>query len=96
MNEKSPFTKDDITYALFDIDPAAYYQERYAYSNVAGVVANEGRVTRNTLVYQKAHYLHEALRRYLTDTGNRSAKVLEVGCGSGTFGARLKHFFSGN
>ncbi|KEQ25969.1 class I SAM-dependent methyltransferase [Paenibacillus tyrfis] len=93
MSEKTPFTKDDITYALFDIDPAAYYQERYAYGDVVGVVANEGRVTQNTLIYQKAHYLHEALRRCLSDPGNHPVKVLEVGCGSGTFGARLKHFF---
>lgn len=93
--ETKPLTKDDVTYALFDIDPAAYYQERYAYHNVVGIAGKEGAVARNQLSYQKTHYLHEAFRLLLSETGNERVKVLEVGCGSGVFGARLKHEFPG-
>ena len=92
MAERSPLTKNDITYELFEMDPAVYYQERYAYSNVVGIVAKEGRVARNSLVYQKAYHLLETIRRLSNETGNRPLRVLEVGCGSGTFGARVKHF----
>ncbi|MDF2671720.1 MAG: hypothetical protein K0R67_4026, partial [Paenibacillus sp.] len=91
MKEKTTFSREEITYALFELDPEAYYKARFANHNVIGIVANEGLVVRNSLVYQKASYLYEALRRCRPD--HQPVKVLEVGCGSGTFGARVKQFF---
>lgn len=93
MAENSDRSKNEITYALFDMDPAVYYQERFAYSNVVGVAAQESRVTRGSVAYQKASNLMDTLRGRVNETGNPALKVLEVGCGSGTFGARIKRFF---
>ncbi|MBN2979904.1 MULTISPECIES: class I SAM-dependent methyltransferase [Cohnella] len=93
MSQRAPATKNEITYALFELDPAVYYEERYAYSNVVGIVEKEGPVAKNSLVYQKSSCLMEALGRCVAAAGTEEIKVLEVGCGSGTFGARVKRDF---
>lgn len=93
MNESASRMKEDVTYALFDLDPAAYYKEKYANVHAVGAAARESLAVRSTLIYQKAADLLAALRDCMSETGSRALKVLEVGCGSGTFGGRIKHAF---
>ncbi|CAM3872085.1 class I SAM-dependent methyltransferase [Cohnella lubricantis] len=94
MAERSLQDKNGITYELFELDPAVYYQERYAHRDVVGIADKEGSAVRSSLAYQKARQLLETLRLLKREAGDRRLQVLEVGCGSGAFGSRVKRFDS--
>ncbi|WP_442603223.1 class I SAM-dependent methyltransferase [Paenibacillus sp. KN14-4R] len=94
MEHDSSISKKDVTYELFDLNPSEYYEERFAYIPVRAIVANETKAVQHTLIYQKSASLHDALRTYIAEVNPQApVKVLEVGCGSGTIGARLKSIF---
>ena len=58
----SRFTKNDITYALYDIDPAEFYATKFHYPGKVEPAATSGAI-RRTVNFQKTDFLLEELRR---------------------------------
>ncbi|MCY2954081.1 MAG: class I SAM-dependent methyltransferase [Planctomycetota bacterium] len=83
------FKEDEITYQLFDINPAEFYKRRFLYPQKVQA-DQEGDAVRATIGYQKTQFVLDAIKD--ADDGGR-LRILEVGCGSGIYGARVKHFF---
>ncbi|MCR8644690.1 class I SAM-dependent methyltransferase [Paenibacillus sp. N1-5-1-14] len=93
MNDRVSLTKDEVTYERFELNPAEYYENRFAHTPVKTVVGKESLATKQTIIFQKSAALHEALHNFIAERGNNETiKVLEIGCGSGTIGARLKAY----
>jgi SAM-dependent methyltransferase len=83
------FTADEITYELFEINPAAFYKERFLYPQMNP--AEETAAMKATIGYQKTEFLLENIRTLGLD--QRPVKILDLACGSGVYGARIKYYF---
>lgn len=81
---------EEITYALFGINPEEYYKKRFLVENKFNVQA-ESLAIKKTILYQKSQYLSDLIKQIGGE--HKQLKVLDVGCGSGLIGARVKHFF---
>ncbi len=90
MISSKKFFPEEITYQLFDINPAEYYQKRFFVENQLNV-KEENKAIRNTILYQKIQYLSDLIKQMGGE--HTPLKVLDIGCGSGLIGARVKHFF---
>jgi ubiquinone/menaquinone biosynthesis C-methylase UbiE len=80
-------TLNDITYELFDINPAEFYKARFLYPPLNP--AQEDPIIKMSLSYQKINHLVRAIRQH---AGAGPLKILEVGCGAGPIGARVKYY----
>lgn len=90
MTSPKKFSSEEITYNLFGINPEEYYQTRFLVADKLNVEA-ESIAIRNTILYQKSQYLSDLIKQIGGE--QQELKVLDVGCGSGLIGARVKHFF---
>lgn len=84
------FSPEEITYTLFEINPEEYYKKRFLVEAKLNVNA-ESLAIRKTILYQKSQYLNDLIKQLGGE--HKQLKVLDVGCGSGLIGARVKHFF---
>ena len=83
---------NDITYELFDIDPTAFYSTRFS-DNGKKFKANAfPPLCRQTMGFQKFDFLVEEVAR-AARSQIVGFSVLDIGCGSGRFGAYLKSRF---
>lgn len=81
-------TLDDITYERFGIDPATFYNSRFVDSEAYNVAALPS-VYKRTIGFQKFDLLAaEAEAAAAAQPG--PLRVLDLGCGSGRFGAYVK------
>ena len=81
----SKYTHDDITYALFGIDPAEFYRTRFAYGpGVENGLAHP--LLRYDIGYENVRRLVADVRTFLPSGG----KLLDIGCGSGSHGPTLR------
>ncbi|AQS58806.1 class I SAM-dependent methyltransferase [Desulforamulus ferrireducens] len=83
------FVPEEITYLLFGINPEEYYRKRFFEKTKLDVKA-ENLAIRKTIIYQKSQYLIDLIKQLGGE--HQQLKVLDVGCGSGFIGARVKHF----
>jgi ubiquinone/menaquinone biosynthesis C-methylase UbiE len=78
------YAPEEITYELFGIDPAEFYKTKFALGEgLADALANP--VFRYEVAYEKFRRLIADLRSFLPGGG----KVLDIGCGAGTYGPTL-------
>ncbi len=81
-------TREEVTYGLFDIDPARFYSERFVSPIIVSPDLSLASLT--DIVYQKIQRLLGTIRSV---ANGRPLKILEVGCASGLTGARVKFAF---
>lgn len=82
---KPKYTHDDITYALFGIDPAEFYRSRFAYGpGVENGLADP--VLRYDIGYENIRRLVADVQSFLPGGG----RVLDIGCGAGHYGPTLR------
>ncbi|MCY2955298.1 MAG: methyltransferase domain-containing protein [Planctomycetota bacterium] len=82
-------SQSEVTYELFDINPAEFYKQRFL-TPAPLPPTQENMAIRTVISYNKINRLVDAIRK---NVGADEFKVLEVGCGSGPIGARVKHNF---
>ncbi len=84
-------SKDEITYATFGIDPAEFYATKFHFPGRLDPAAVGG-AFRRTINFQKVDFLLEELRSAGAGT-EPGLRVLDLGCGSGIYGAWVRHEF---
>lgn len=89
---KTVYNWNDITYELFGIDPASFYSTRFSSNGEKFNPAAFLPICKETMGFQKFEFLAEEMER-AARSRTPGFSVLDIGCGSGRFGAYLKSLF---
>ncbi|SEO84874.1 class I SAM-dependent methyltransferase [Nitrosovibrio sp. Nv6] len=82
----------DITYDLFEIDPVSFYSTRFSSGGGKFEPMALRPICRRAIGFQKFEFLAEEIAGVL-HSQTPGFSVLDIGCGSGRFGAYIKSVF---